>query len=112
MSDTYQPIYDAVRSKIGYADIGQAVENAFRDMNLSHYFEQAMYAISGDYTRPSVLYKPNIAQDGDAFIALLGNNIQEGIVGCGDTPEEAMRNFDKAFFEKAVVPAPKERGSK
>ena len=32
----------------------------------------------------------NLHQDGNAFIALIGVNLQEGIVGCGDTPREAL----------------------
>lgn len=44
MSDTYQAIYDATRSKINNGDIGSAVESAIRDMNLSFYVENAMQA--------------------------------------------------------------------
>lgn len=58
-----------------------------------------------EHQRPSVLYRPTISQDGDAFIALLGENIQEGVVGCGDTPEKAMMAFDSAWYAKAKVSA-------
>ena len=44
--------------------------------------------------RPSVLFKPKLAKDGNAWIALLGDNLQEGIAGIGDTPSDAMKDFD------------------
>ena len=54
--DSYQPIYDAVRSKISNGDVGKAVEQAMRDANLSHYAERAFNAVqsaAGGYERPS-----------------------------------------------------------
>ncbi|MER1644682.1 hypothetical protein KC875_08780 [Enterobacter hormaechei] len=41
MSDTYQAVYDAVRSRISNGDIGSAVENVMRAENVGHYFQMA-----------------------------------------------------------------------
>jgi hypothetical protein len=58
--------------------------------------------LQAEYLRPFILYKPRIAQDGDMWIACLGDNLQEGIVGVGKTPDEASRAFDKAWYEPAA----------
>jgi hypothetical protein len=34
-----------------------------------------------------------LALDGDKWCALIGKNIQEGVVGFGDTQSEALRNL-------------------
>ncbi len=54
-------------------------------------------------TRPCVLFRPTLMQDGDQWCALLGGNLQEGIAGFGDTPSAAMYAFDEAWHKKAVV---------
>ena len=50
--------------------------------------------------RPSEDFGVEVVQEGDRFMALLGQNIQEGIVGFGDTPEEALADFDRAYEEE------------
>jgi hypothetical protein len=61
-------------------------------------------------TRPSVLFRPAISADGTMWCALLGDNLQEGVAGFGETPEAAMRAFDKAWTNertpKAIARAP------
>ena len=54
--------------------------------------------------RPSVIYRPTITQDGDMFIALLGPDLQVGVVGVGETPEKAMQAFDLAWKTPASTP--------
>lgn len=109
MSDNYQAVYDAVRSRFGSCDIGEAIRNAVQ-MDGSFAIEsvkyEAMYAI--DFVRlamarPSAIYKPRIGIDGNQWIAVYGDNIQEGIAGCGDSPELAMADFDKAWNAKLGV---------
>ena len=51
-------------------------------------------------TMPSYLYRPKLAIDGNQWCALYGENLQDGVVGFGDSPYEAMEAFDKAWFEK------------
>jgi hypothetical protein len=52
-----------------------------------------------EMTRPNVLHKPKLYQDGNMWCALLGGNIQEGICGFGKSPAKAMMDFDKAWFK-------------
>ena len=47
--------------------------------------------------RPSVLYKPKLSKDGNQWCALYGENLHDGIAGFGDTPAEAMIDFDKEW---------------
>jgi len=79
MSDNYQAVYDAVRSRFHVCDVGSAVRSAFDISGIIHL---------------------SISIDGNQWIALYGDNLQDGVAGSGDSPEEAMRNFDKAWFEK------------
>lgn len=53
---------------------------------------------------PSVLYRPRLMADGTKWCALYGENLQEGVAGFGDTPEEAMYAFDKAWASQ-LTPA-------
>lgn len=104
MSDAYQPIYDAVRSRINGGDIGQAVGDAVRQcMDMS-------YAIPGliqdivlqfaEHARPSAVYRPALSIDGDQWCALYGDNLQDGVAGFGDSPADAMLDFDRAWNAK------------
>lgn len=101
--DTYQPIYDAVRSKIVGIDIGFAIESAIREINFQHYAEMATESVriaASDHSRPSVLFRPEVYIDGDQWCALYGTDLQRGVVGFGDSPEEAMWNFDQEWAKK------------
>lgn len=94
---TDQTIYDAVRSKIHNGDVGAAVQEAIGSLGLDHYAGQAVechrIALS-EQTRPSVLYRPSLAPDGNMWCALYGENLQEGVAGFGETPAKAMADFD------------------
>jgi hypothetical protein len=39
-------------------------------------------------------------QDGDQWCVLHGENLQEGIAGFGDTPDDALIAFNKAWLEE------------
>lgn len=103
--DSYQAIYDAVRSRIHNGDIGSVVERVMQDVSgsLSDYAYRvscsAQSAISS-WERPSAIYRPKLSIDGNMWIALYGDNLQDGCVGCGESPELAMRNFDKEWEAK------------
>ena len=56
------------------------------------------YAIS-QYTLPSVVYKPRVFIDGKQWCALYGDNIQDGVVGFGKSPAEAMWDFNKNWHK-------------
>lgn len=69
---------------------------------------EEVMAAAKEQSRPSVLFKPKLSLDGNAWIALLGDNLQEGVVGTGRSPEEAMRDFDISWTTRqpAMVPTP------
>lgn len=103
MSDSYQAIYDAVRSRISGGDIGQAVRDvAFQQFDISHQLailQQEFMIAAGEMGRPCVVFKPTIQADGDAWTVLLGPDPQVGIFATGATPAEAMMNWDQEFYK-------------
>jgi hypothetical protein len=86
-------------------------------MDQSYIFESAAIAISNaasniecrintavdmiceQMMRPSTLLKPNIVRDGNAWCASIGSNPMEGVYAFGDSPEDAMKNFDKEWVK-------------
>ncbi len=48
------------------------------------------------------VYKPKIYPDGDQWCVLLGDNVQEGVVGFGDTPRKAVVNFNHNFENQTL----------
>jgi len=101
--DSYQPIYDAVRSRIAHGDIGQAIESAIRDVNVAHYLEIVANNIQcavANYERPSVLFRPKVFIDGASWCALYGDNLQDGVAGFGNSPADAMHDFDINWSKK------------
>ncbi len=102
MTDTYQAVYDAVRSKLGHCDIAGAAAEAFslQIQGLSFAIEGIRYEIVSTismYQEPSAIYRPVLSKDGDQWCALYGEDLQMGCAGFGDTPEKAMAAFDKAW---------------
>ena len=53
-------------------------------------------------TRPSFIYRDQlqIYPDGNAWCVLWGEDIQTGICGFGDSPAEAMKDFDDHWHGK------------
>ena len=47
-------------------------------------------------------FVPRLFRDGNMWCALYGENIMEGIVGFGKTPNEAINSFNNAFYEEIV----------
>lgn len=105
MADGYQAIYDAVRSRISGGNLAEAVADVARNsFDISHTAACILQEIScaaanvaDAMSRPSVLFRPTLSADGTSWCVLLGANLQEGVAGFGDTPDEAMRAFDEAF---------------
>lgn len=103
MSDTHQAVYDAVRSRISNGDIGEAVERAIRDMDIAGMAQRAFYSIecaASIHESPSAIYRPTISMDGNKWCALYGDNLQDGVAGFGDSPAQAMADFDKHWLGK------------
>ncbi len=51
---------------------------------------------------PHVLMRPSLVPDGNKWSALYGNNLMDGVGGFGDTPEEAMADFDKNWSNQTI----------
>jgi hypothetical protein len=56
---------------------------------------------------PSAVRRPQLFVRGDLWIALLGPNVEEGIVGIGPTVADALRAFDAQYL--AGLRPPNER---
>jgi len=59
---------------------------------------ESINVIEAEKLRPTMLYKPRVYQDGSMWCALLGNSLQEGVVGFGKSPELATREFDRTWY--------------
>jgi len=102
MSDNYQAVYDAVRSKISGVDLSRATEDVLRETFghagfLMQQAAQEQINAAYEMQRPSVVFKPRIYQDGNMHCVLLGENIQDGVAGFGETVQIAMVDFDNNF---------------
>jgi hypothetical protein len=53
--------------------------------------------------RPAVLFKPKLTRDGNQWCALFGEDLQSGVAGFGDSPADAMRDFDEEWNKKIEV---------
>jgi hypothetical protein len=107
--DSYQPIYDAVRSRISGGNVGEIVADACRNaFDISHMKSMLLQDFSiaaQEMARPSVLFKPVLSIDGSNWCALLGENLVEGVAGFGETPHAAMEAFDQAFYKQKTPAA-------
>jgi hypothetical protein len=102
MSDTYQAVYDAVRSRISSCDVGAIIREAAH-LDASYAIEairQDFSIAAAEMQRPSVLYRPSIEMDGSQWCALYGSNLVDGVAGFGETPAKAMADFDKNWLEQ------------
>ena len=52
------------------------------------------YAIQMEELCMFALLKPKLYRDGDQWCVLYGENIQEGVVGFGDTPYSAISDWN------------------
>lgn len=100
---SYEAIYAATRNALGNPDICQAIESVCRDtFDISWLKSQAQEAIGvlrSEYERPFVVMRPSMSIDGNQWLALYGENIQEGVAGFGDSPYLASIAFDKAWYQ-------------
>lgn len=111
--DTYQAIYDAVRSRISGGNIGEIIADAARNAFDISYAKEGLkqdFSIAAEYirrageehARPFMTLRPQLFIDGNVWCALYGENIQSGVAAFGDTPEHAAKQFDLQWMnEKA-----------
>ena len=59
-----------------------------------------------EYERPSVIFRPKVFMDGNQWCALYGDNLQDGVSGFGNSPAEAVYDFDKSWSAKLKVEEP------
>jgi hypothetical protein len=115
MADTYQAIYDAVRSRIHGTNVGEVVAEQARqafDISLAVACVRDEFAsLAMEQQRPSVLYRPSIGPDGNKWCALYGANLVDGVAGFGETPAEAMLDFDRAWTTERCPSKRKDRQS-
>jgi hypothetical protein len=62
--------------------------------NMEATFAEYMSEIRLQHIRPSVLHRPKVYIDGNRWCALYGENLQDGVAGFGDSPSNAMYDFD------------------
>lgn len=111
MSDSYQAIYDAVRSRISGGNISDAVDPALREAfgMANHHLSvvaQEYTSAAHEQQRPSVLFRPSLTIDGNQWCALYGDDLQSGVAGFGDSPALAMYDFDKSWNAKLGASRP------
>lgn len=75
------------------------------DKFLARLTEQ-MYDTAESMRAPHVLMRPRVFPDGNMWCALLGDDIQTGVVGFGKTPARACHAFDEAWRTAAAAPLP------
>lgn len=111
MSDSYQPIYDAVRSRISGGNIADAVQRvAYEAFDISHMkalMQEQFLCAAYEMQRPSAIYRPSIGMDGSKWCALYGEDLMHGVCGFGDTPAEAMADFDQNWLKQRTSAAVK-----
>lgn len=90
------PIKLAMVIQFDTAEDKQSAINA-RSVDLGFYMcDSKEYETLGEQTiRPSVAFKPRLSVDGNKWCALYGDDLMEGVAGFGDSPAEAMLDFDR-----------------
>lgn len=64
-----------------------------------HELKMAILYEQAEYNLFSML-KPRVFMDGDKWCVLYGDNLQDGVAGFGDTPHDAVIDFNKAWKKK------------
>lgn len=54
------------------------------------------------YEHPSAIYRPKLFPDGNKWCALYGDNIQDGVCGFGDTPADAIHDFNNNWHNQKL----------
>lgn len=103
MSDNYQAVYDAVRSVARAAFSGFTAYDAVREVvseafsGIGAKLHEEICIVGAELVRPSRSMRPRVFLDGNQWCALYGINLQDGVVGFGDSPELACVSFDSEW---------------
>ena len=100
MNNNYQPIYDAIRSKFNMPDMDSIIQTAFDFSHEKYQLLQAGLQAVSETTLPSYLFRPSLSMDGNKWCDLYGNNLQDGVAGFGNSPADAMFDFDINWHKK------------
>lgn len=61
------------------------------------HFAVGMYDYACRMNEPFALYHPRLFIDGNQWCALYGENIQDGVAGFGNSPENAAMDFNREW---------------
>lgn len=78
----------------------------------AHHCEVAASIVSiavAAHEAPSAVFRPSLSIDGNKWCALYGDNLQEGVAGFGDSPADAMWDFDRNWRAKLTATAKEAR---
>jgi hypothetical protein len=56
-----------------------------------------------DIPESAKTFQPVLFKDGNSFCCVLGPDPQEGVFGCGQTPVEALKDWDQNFQQRKTV---------
>lgn len=82
------------------------------DTDQGHLAQSAIeiYSHACAINTPSNLYRPRLSIDGNQWCALLGDNLQDGVAGFGNSPAAAYSDFDRAWATSLPNDKDQERG--
>ena len=61
---------------------------------------QTQETIRQNLSTPHIEMKPKIYLDGNKWCALYGEDLERGVAGFGNSPWEAMDDFDKSWWKQ------------
>ena len=88
-------------------DTEAAIERARTYLDTEAAVEQGRIYIAAHPRSPSAVRRPKLSLRSGTWIAILGPNIEDGIVGTGTTVERALRAFDAQYL--AALRPPNEK---
>ena len=100
---TTDTAWSAIEALIAWDDSGRLLDMPVK--KVTKLFKTGNYAAV--LLLPAVivkhrLNKPRLFLDEGAWCALLGNNLQDGICGYGDSPAEAMQDYEKNKLKESA----------
>ncbi len=103
--ETFDPIYQAVRSKISHCDIESVIQQAISNANLEWHVSQCRSTIESvayEYQRPCVLFRvePNNLFD-EVKQCRYWSARYGDVIGVGQSASGAMYDFDRKWLAKS-----------